>query len=1293
MVKNTGSTVTLPAGSVIPSGTSLTSDSVRLTMQSDGNLVLSALATGATIWSSGTSGHAGAWAKFGTDGNLVVYSTAAAQLWTTGLTATTGATFQVRNDSTTAVVASNGTTMLWKQGTAGAVAAADATTKYTYTPAGQVDTIKDNAGNAWSYTYNLLGQKLTQTDPNTGKTTFDKYDIAGNLLQITDGRGQALSFAYDWDNRATAEYAAAWSSTPDQSKLLVSHVYDTLEKGYETSATRYVGGVSGSAYTQAVTGYNTAYQPLGTTLTIPSGDGFAAAGQSSAPTSGSVTYTSTSRYTPNVGLLSTTHYQADGNLPAEDIDYGYTQQGNLDGIGGFINSANTPAYLDTAVHDAFGRVLQANYGPVGKELATFAQYDATTGRVTQSSSMVQTSATALDVTNLRYNAAGELTGVDDLQNNTAHDTQCFTYDSFQRLTAAWTDTAGITDPNAATPGAVGGCTTARVQTTTTAPITASTVGGPAPYWQTYTYDQLGDRTGRVNHDTTGNALNDTTQSVTYPGVNGTASATLPDQAGTTTLTNPIGTAAIASTYTDPAYNNVNAGNTISRKVTATGPLTSAFTISGGGKRCIDDAGGSTTAGTKVQINTCNGATSEKWTIGTDGTVKVLGMCLDTTGNATTSGTLVVIDTCKTDATQKWKVTTTGTLVSNANTAMCLTDPAASATTGTQLTLATCGGSGQTWTNAATGAIPAGQSQTFTYDAEGRTASVATTSGTHTNTSKYLYDAKGGLLEQTAAVDGVDKTRILYLFGGAEQITLNVSAKTWTGLRNVTGPDGTTVTRSNTGTVTYQVANGQGTALTAVDATTLAVTRRSYDPWGNLRGTKPSSWVAPDENHGYLGQPADPVTGLDLMGARHYDPVTGRFLTPDPIFEAGDPNQMGGYTYAGDNPSTGSDPTGLAQTCGAYGNACYPGGGKKKHHSGGDTKTSSGSTASPAPSTTPTPPTGPTPTSTQTPTPTLGETPCQPEDFGTDRCESYDGGQLIYTAIGMVVLPAATWCIGTGVLDCVAGVFTGAADADAGGSMLLGVGVGGRVVGMGVSAGTARAIEEGTADAAAAGAEASAASEALDDAADLVAAKRANAQEHAAEATTEAVKPSKPEAGNAGTKPTESSARCSFSPSTPVLMAGGKTKAIGKIKVGDKVESADPKTGKHQGARTVQHIWINHDKDLLDVTVRDKDGHTATLHATANHPFWDDTTHTWKPAGELRRGDALNTATDGHAHVVTTRTTTGTANRWNLTVQELHTYYVLAGTVPVLVHNTNSACDVGDGYLYRGLAKGQCHLDK
>jgi hypothetical protein len=150
--------------------------------------------------------------------------------------------------------------------------------------------------------------------------------------------------------------------------------------------------------------------------------------------------------------------------------------------------------------------------------------------------------------------------------------------------------------------------------------------------------------------------------------------------------------------------------------------------------------------------------------------------------------------------------------------------------------------------------------------------------------------------------------------------------------------------------------------------------------------------------------------------------------------------------------------------------------------------------------------------------------------------------------------------------------------------------------------------------------------------------------------------------------------CSFSPDTQVLLKDGKSKPIGKIKVGDKVQAANPKTGKHQGSRAVQHVWINHDHDLLDLTIRTKNGHTATLHTTTNHPFWDDTTHTWVPAGKLHHGDALNTATNGHAYVVATHPTPGAANRWNLTVQHLHTYYVLAGDTPVLVHN--SGCGPG-----------------
>jgi hypothetical protein len=174
---------------------------------------------------------------------------------------------------------------------------------------------------------------------------------------------------------------------------------------------------------------------------------------------------------------------------------------------------------------------------------------------------------------------------------------------------------------------------------------------------------------------------------------------------------------------------------------------------------------------------------------------------------------------------------------------------------------------------------------------------------------------------------------------------------------------------------------------------------------------------------------------------------------------------------------------------------------------------------------------------------------------------------------------------------------------------------------------------------------------------------------------EATKPSTPKSATAKKPQADDAphsgngAACSFDPATPVLLDNGTTKPIADVTVGDIVQDADPATGKHTASHKVTATWINHDSDLLDVTVQQADGKPATLHTTANHPFWDATTHTWTPAGKLKPGDTLTTASDTLVQVLTLHTTPGTANRYNLTVDQLHTYYVLAGATPVLVHNT------------------------
>ncbi|WP_329317449.1 polymorphic toxin-type HINT domain-containing protein [Streptomyces sp. NBC_01262] len=155
-------------------------------------------------------------------------------------------------------------------------------------------------------------------------------------------------------------------------------------------------------------------------------------------------------------------------------------------------------------------------------------------------------------------------------------------------------------------------------------------------------------------------------------------------------------------------------------------------------------------------------------------------------------------------------------------------------------------------------------------------------------------------------------------------------------------------------------------------------------------------------------------------------------------------------------------------------------------------------------------------------------------------------------------------------------------------------------------------------------------------------------------------------------PVENAGKCSFTPDTRVLTGNGKTKRIGKIKPGDHVVAADPETGKREGSRTVTAAFINHDNDLVDLSVRTSHHRVNVLHTTSKHPFWDDTLHAWVPAGQLVVGHALTTA-DGHqVQVSAVRARPGVADMYNLTVDDLHTYYVLAGTTPVLVHNDGGA---------------------
>jgi RHS repeat-associated protein len=70
---------------------------------------------------------------------------------------------------------------------------------------------------------------------------------------------------------------------------------------------------------------------------------------------------------------------------------------------------------------------------------------------------------------------------------------------------------------------------------------------------------------------------------------------------------------------------------------------------------------------------------------------------------------------------------------------------------------------------------------------------------------------------------------------------------------------------------------------------------------------------------------------------------------------------------------------------------------------------------------------------------------------------------------------------------------------------------------------------------------------------------------------------------------------SFSASTRVLLANGKSVAISGLKVGDKVKAVDTKTGKTQ-VKTVEAVLVHHDTDLYDLTVK-SGGKTEVIDTT------------------------------------------------------------------------------------------------
>lgn len=385
---------------------------------------------------------------------------------------------------------------------------ASQSTKYAYNARGLLERVTDPAGTVRTFAYDARGREIRSDDPDQGRTTYT-YDVMDRKVSATNARGVTLTTVYDALGRTTA--------VKEGSELRSEWVYDTVAKGEITEARRYVNG---QAYTHRITGYTDDYQPTGVQVTIPSAEG-ALAG----------TYTWEFDYNDKTGLLTGIEQPALGDLPAERVVTRYDADDQAQGL-----TAGGRILVNSTTYDPFGRPLRTEYNDQLRRIYRSWSYDEHTGELLRVTTDRTMAPQRVDDTHYTYDLAGNVkrikttTGQGEEQQT---DTQCFVTDALQRLTEAWT----ATDDCAEGPS-------------------RSTVGGPRPYWMSYTYDALGNRIKEVHHDTNGDPAKDTVRTYAYGGQG-------EGKGGPNALTS-VETTRDGKTETD-TFTYDETGNTVTRK--------------------------------------------------------------------------------------------------------------------------------------------------------------------------------------------------------------------------------------------------------------------------------------------------------------------------------------------------------------------------------------------------------------------------------------------------------------------------------------------------------------------------------------------------------------------------------------------------------------------------------------------------------------------------------------------------------------------------------------------------------
>ena len=178
-------------------------------------------------------------------------------------------------------------------------------------------------------------------------------------------------------------------------------------------------------------------------------------------------------------------------------------------------------------------------------------------------------------------------------------------------------------------------------------------------------------------------------------------------------------------------------------------------------------------------------------------------------------------------------------------------------------------------------------QTITWDVDNMPLTV-------TGGSTYYYDGDGNRVKE---IDGSTTTVYINQYYEKNITTSEITTHYYLGGKQIAVRKGSTVN--------YLLLDHLGSTSVIADITGASTGTIRYFPFGLTRTS--SGTIPTDEK--FTGQRLD-STGLYYYGGRYYDPIVGRFISPDVFVQSpANPQSLNRYTYVFNNPLSYTDPTG------------------------------------------------------------------------------------------------------------------------------------------------------------------------------------------------------------------------------------------------------------------------------------------------------------------------------------------------------------------------------------------------